>query len=104
MDKFKIGYYAIFDYSNPDEIEYGVEISFKDIENLATCARNREEGIKFAKEVLSLYFHRDIESPGFEFPKASVESDFELSEDEELIFIEIYYPDDFEDIESFNLE
>lgn len=52
----EISYYAIFDYSECDENakKYGISITFPDIPEANTCARNDIEAFDMAMEVLQL--------------------------------------------------
>lgn len=51
-----IEYYAIFNYDeyNRNEEKYGILITFPDIPEAVTCARNNKEGLNMALEVLQL--------------------------------------------------
>lgn len=52
----KIAYYAVFNYDEYDEKEekYGISILFPDIPEANTCARNYDEGVDMALDVLQL--------------------------------------------------
>lgn len=56
-----IEYYAIFNYDEYDsrEKEYGLSITFPDITEANTCARNDSEGLEMALEVLQLCLVKD---------------------------------------------
>lgn len=49
----KIGYYAVFNFDEVDEIEYGIGVEFPNVDGSYTCARNIEE-VKNLLEVLEL--------------------------------------------------
>lgn len=51
-----IEYYAIFNYDEYDsrEEKYGISITFPDIPEANTCARNDSEGLTMALDVLQL--------------------------------------------------
>lgn len=57
----EISYYAIFDNSEYDETEkkYGISITFPDISVANTCARNDNEALAMALEVLQLSLMED---------------------------------------------
>lgn len=57
----KISYYAIFDYREYDnnQEKYGISITFPDIPEANTCARNDEEGMNMALDVLQLSLIKD---------------------------------------------
>lgn len=57
----KIFYYAIFDYTEYDrkQEKYGISITFPDVPEANTCARNDEEGLQMALEVLQLSLIND---------------------------------------------
>ena len=56
-----IEYYAVFNYNEYDNHEerYGIAITFPDIPEANTCARNDKEGIEMALEVLQLSLIND---------------------------------------------
>lgn len=81
----KIGYYAIFNYDDINECEYGINIYFPDLPAAYTCARNEEEGIKFAKEVLALV--TDDMKVG-DLPKRTELLQMKLKANEKVFFIE----------------
>lgn len=81
----KIGYYAIFNYDNVNECEYGISIYFPDLPAAYTCARNDEEGKKFAKEVLELV--TDDMMVG-DLPKRTELCQIQLKANEKVFFIE----------------
>lgn len=56
-----IEYYAIFNYDEYDSNgeKYGISISFPDIPEAVTCARNDKEGLNMASEVLQLVLIKD---------------------------------------------
>lgn len=52
----KISFYAIFNYQDYDENEekYGISITFPDVPAANSCARNENEAMAMASEVLQL--------------------------------------------------
>ncbi len=52
----EISYYAIFNYQDYDENEekYGIAITFPDVPEANSCARNENEAMDMALEVLQL--------------------------------------------------
>lgn len=58
----ELSYKAIFEYA-----EDGINITFPDIPEAITCAFSKQEGIKMAKEALTLVLHKkslnDIPKP-----------------------------------------
>lgn len=56
-----IKYYAVFNYDEYDsnQEKYGISITFPDIPEAVTCARNDKEGLDMALEVLQLVLIKD---------------------------------------------
>lgn len=56
-----IKYYAVFNYDEYDcnQKKYGISITFPDIPEAVTCARNDKEGLDMALEVLQLVLIKD---------------------------------------------
>lgn len=52
----EISYYAIFNYKDYDKNEkkYGISITFPDVPEANSCARNEKEAVDMALEVLQL--------------------------------------------------
>lgn len=87
----EISYYAIFDYSEYDENEkkYGISVTFPDIPEANTCARNDNEALVMALEVLQLSLIRDDGSwPAQEsLPKPTPLEQIKLEQYEKAILI-----------------
>ncbi|MBM6974971.1 hypothetical protein [Intestinimonas butyriciproducens] len=87
----EISYYAIFDYSECDgnAEKYSISITFPDIPEANTCARNDIEGLAMALEVLQLSL---IENDGSwpsqgNLPKATPLEQIKLGQHERAVLI-----------------
>lgn len=87
----RICYYAIFDYSEYDESEekYGISITFPDIPEANTCARNDNEALDMALDVLQLSLIRADHSWPSEksLPKPTPLEQIELGQYERAVLI-----------------
>lgn len=87
----KISYYAIFDYSECDENaeKYGISITFPDIPEANTCARNDIEASAMALDVLQLSLIGDDGSwPSQEsLPKSTPLGQIKLGQCEKAVLI-----------------
>lgn len=83
----KIGYYAIFNYDEYDEEEekYGISITFPDVPEANTCARNYNEGVDMALDILQLCL---VETEQNCFPEPTPFEKIKLKEKEKAIFIQ----------------
>ena len=80
----KVGYYAIFNYEEYHQIEYGISILFPDIPEIASCARTRDEALIMAKEALEL---ATCVMKVHEMPKVTPLEEIKLGDKEEAVFI-----------------
>lgn len=96
----RVAYYAIFNYDEYDEKEerYGIAITFPDVPVANTCARNYNEGIDMARDVLQLCL---IETEKECFPEATSLEKIECGKNEEAVLIQ-YETEDI-DISKFQL-
>lgn len=79
-------YPAIFSYDKD-----GICVEFPDIAGCATCAKNDEEAVFYAKDVLSLMLY-DMEEDGAEIPKPTPMSEIELKPNQRLYAIDVWMP------------
>ena len=83
----RVSYYAVFNYDEYDKNEekYGISITFPDIPEANTCARNYAEGVDMALEVLQLcLIDSEIES----YPTPSSIDDIRLCKNEKAVLIQ----------------
>lgn len=86
-----IEYYAIFNYDEYDKNEekYGISITFPDVPEANTCARNDKEGIEMALEVLQLALIND-DGSGFvsnNLPISKPSEQIKAGENEKVVLI-----------------
>ena len=94
----RVSYYAVFNYDEYDKNEekYGISITFPDIPEANTCARNYAEGVDMALEVLQLcLIDSEIES----YPTPSSIENIRLGKNEKAVLIQ--YDTDKIDISKF---
>ena len=94
----RVSYYAVFNYDEYDKNEekYGISITFPDIPEANTCARNYAEGANMALDILQLcLIDREVES--YSTP-SSIEN-IRLGKNEKAILIQ--YDTDKIDISRF---
>ena len=94
----RVSYYAVFNYDEYDKNEekYGISITFPDIPEANTCARNYAEGVDMALDVLQLcLIDREVES--YSTP-SSIEN-IRLGKNEKAVLIQ--YDTDKIDISKF---
>ena len=94
----RVSYYAVFNYDEYDKNEekYGISITFPDIPEANTCARNYAEGADMALDVLQLcLIDSEIES----YPTPSSIENIRLGKNEKAVLIQ--YDTDKIDISKF---
>ena len=94
----RVSYYSVFNYDEYDKNEekYGISITFPDIPEANTCARNYAEGVDMALEVLQLcLIDSEIES----YPTPSSIDNIMLCKYEKAVLIQ--YDTDKIDISKF---
>ena len=88
----KISFYAIFNYQEYDENEekYGIAITFPDVPVANSCARNENEAMAMALEVLQLSLIGDDGHwpPQAALPKPTPLEKIRLDQDEKAVLIE----------------
>ena len=94
----RVSYYAVFNYDEYDKSEekYGISITFPDIPEANTCARNYAEGVDMALDVLKLCL---IDSERKSCPKPSSIENIRLGKNEKAVLIQ--YDTDKIDISKF---
>lgn len=94
----RVSYYAVFNYDEYDKSEekYGISITFPDITEANTCARNYAEGVDMALDVLQLCL---IDSEIEAYPKPSSIENIRLGKNEKAVLIQ--YDTDKIDISKF---
>lgn len=94
----RVSYYAVFNYDEYDKNEekYGISITFPDITEANTCARNYAEGVDMALDVLQLCL---IDSEIEAYPKPSSIENIRLGKNEKAVLIQ--YDTDKIDISKF---
>ena len=94
----RVSYYAVFNYDEYDKNEekYGISITFPDIPEANTCARNYAEGVDMALEVLQLCL---IDSEIDSYPTPSSIENIRLGKNEKAVLIQ--YDTDKIDISKF---
>lgn len=87
----RIAYYAIFNYDEYDKTEqkYGISIQFPDVPAAISCARNDEEAVKMALEVLQLTLIREDGTwpQKTELPTAAKLENIKLNKNEKVVMI-----------------
>lgn len=95
----RVSYYAIFNYDEYDKNEkkYGISITFPDVPAANTCARNNQEGLEMALEVLQLIFmnNNGKHTAARDMPPSTPPEQIKLEKNEK-VFLITYNTDDID--------